>query len=573
MSSDTHAAALTSATSLLKVEQLSLQGPSGNAILNQVSFELAAGQVLALVGESGSGKTMAARAILRLLPTGVATSAGRIVYDGQEVATLGDEAMRRLRGSAVGMVFQEPMVSLNPNMTIGAQLMEGLLLHEQLKPDAARARAVDMLKRVQIADPESCLASYPHQFSGGMRQRIMLASVMLLKPKLLIADEPTTALDSLSQREVMEIMAGLTRTMGTAVLLVTHDLHLVERYADHVVVLQRGKLIEAGPTEQVLHQPREAYTRALIDALPQRVDRPPVPEREPLIEARGLSVAYAGKAGLFSSKRSADKLAVDAMSLVIKPGEVVAVVGGSGSGKTSFGRALIGLLQPSGGELLYRNQPLSSANAALKRAYRLDCQMVFQDPYSSLDPRQRVADIVAEPLRHSADKLSKDQVRQRVAEMLVEVGLEGFGQRYPHALSGGQRQRVAIARALIRRPALVVADEPVSALDVTIQKQILTLFQRLQAHHGFACLFISHNLAVVSAIADRIVVMHKGKVIEQGSVADIFDRPQQDYTKALLDAAFGAGANVNFGAGALASTASAGSGASAVSSAAGLSPA
>jgi peptide/nickel transport system ATP-binding protein len=524
------------AAPLLAIDALTLHGPAGGAILDAVSFSVAPGEVLALVGESGSGKTMAARAALRLLPAGVRNAGGSIRFEGTDIATLSDDAMRRLRGRAIGMVFQEPMVSLNPSMTIGAQLMEGLLLHEKLSAADARVRAIEMLARVQIKDPEACLAAHPHQFSGGMRQRIMLASVMLLRPRLLIADEPTTALDSLSQREVMEIMADLTRTMGTAVLLVTHDLHLVERYADSVVVLQRGHLIETGTANQVLRAPRQPYTRSLIDALPQREDRPPVPQAAPLIEARDVHIAYPGRSGMFS--RSAAKQAVDGVSLAIRPGEVVAVVGGSGSGKTTFGRALIGLLPISGGEILYRGQPLRGADAASRRDFRLDCQMVFQNPYSSLDPRQRVGAIVAEPLRH-VPNLSKAEVRDRVDRMLAEVGLDSFAERFPHALSGGQRQRVAIARALIRHPSLVIADEPVSALDVTIQKQVLALFQRLQAQHGFACLFISHNLAVVSAIADRIVVMNQGKIIEQGSVADIFDRPRHEYTRALLDAALG----------------------------------
>ena len=521
---------------LLAIDSLTLRSPSGTAILDNVSFSVGPGEVLALVGESGSGKTMAARAVLRLLPTGVRNAGGSIRFEGRDIAALSDDGMRRLRGSTIGMVFQEPMVSLNPSMTIGAQLTEGLLLHERLSASDARARAIEMLTRVQIRDPEACMAAHPHQFSGGMRQRIMLASVMLLKPKLLIADEPTTALDSLSQREVMEIMADLTRTMGTAVLLVTHDLHLVQRYADSVVVLKRGQLIETGTASQVLRAPRQPYTRSLIDALPVREDRPPVAEAPPLIEARDLRVAYPGRSGWLG--RSSTKQAVDGMSLAIRPGEVVAVVGGSGSGKTTFGRALIGLLPISGGEIVYRGRPLRGVDATGRRDYRLDCQMVFQDPYSSLDPRQRVGAIVAEPLRH-VPNLSKPEVLDRVARMLADVGLEAFAERFPHALSGGQRQRVAIARALIRHPSLVIADEPVSALDVTIQKQVLALFQRLQAQQGFACLFISHNLAVVSAIADRIVVMNQGRIIEQGSVAEIFDRPRHEYTRALLDAALG----------------------------------
>jgi len=524
------------AVPLLRVDALRLHGPRGAPILNGISFDVAAGEVLALVGESGSGKTMAARAVLRLLPPGVQRAGGQVLVEGRDVATLSDPEMRALRGCTVGMVFQEPMVSLNPAMTIGAQLLEGLRLHEKIGVDKARERAIEMLRRVQIADPAACLASYPHQFSGGMRQRIMLASVMLLKPKLLIADEPTTALDSLSQREVMEIMADLTRTMGTAVLLVTHDLHLVERYANSVVVLKRGDLIEAGPARQVLRAPRDAYTKSLIAALPQRDDhRPAIPQGAPLIEARNVSVAYPGAARMFA--RTAAKLAVDAVSLAIMPGEVVAVVGGSGSGKTSFGRALIGLLPISAGEVAFRGQSLQGTDRKQRRAFRLDCQMVFQDPYSSLDPRQRVSDIIAEPLRH-AKEMTKQERSTRVEEMLREVGLEGFADRYPHALSGGQRQRVAIARALVRRPALVIADEPVSALDMTIQKQVLELLRRLQAQHGFACLFISHNLAAVSAIADRIVVMSRGRIVEQGSVNEIFDSPKHEYTRALLEAAY-----------------------------------
>ena len=521
---------------LLRVSELTLQALNGAPILNGVSFDIAPGEVLALVGESGSGKTMAARAVLRLLPPGVQQTGGEVLLEGRDIAKLPDAAMRALRGCTVGMVFQEPMVSLNPAMTIGAQLTEGLLLHERIKPYEARDRAIEMLRRVQIADPAACLASYPHQFSGGMRQRIMLASVMLLKPKLLIADEPTTALDSLSQQEVMETMANLTRTTGTAVLLVTHDLHLVERYANSVVVLKRGDLIETGSAKQVLWSPRHAYTKSLIDALPQRDDnRPAVSATSPVIEARNVSVAYPGASRMFA--RTEAKQAVDDVSLAIMPGEVVAIVGGSGSGKTSFGRALIGLLPVSAGEVSFRGQSLSEATRAQHRAFRLDCQMVFQDPYSSLDPRQRVRDIVAEPLRH-AKALTKQERMARVDEMLGEVGLEGLANRFPHALSGGQRQRVAIARALVRRPALVIADEPVSALDMTIQKQVLELLKRLQAQHGFACVFISHNLAAVASIADRIVVMSRGRIVEQGSVAQIFDHPQHEYTRTLLDAAY-----------------------------------
>jgi peptide/nickel transport system ATP-binding protein len=521
---------------LLAVSELTLHGPQDRVLVNRVSFNLEAGRVLALVGESGSGKTLAGRAILGLLPPQVRQAGGTIVLQGQDVNRLSLQAMRELRGACVGMVFQEPMVSLNPAIRIGEQLCEGLLLHQGLSLSDARTRAMDMLRRVRIADPQTCMRAFPHQFSGGMRQRIMLASVMLLKPQLLIADEPTTALDSLSQREVMELMTELTRTEGTAVLLITHDLGLVARYADSVAVLEKGRLVETGAVRDVLTAPREAYTRSLIDALPRRsLVAAPAPTAQPLIEARGLSVSFSG-AGKGWLGRAEKKLAVRDVSLAIRPGEVVAVVGGSGSGKTTLGRAMLRLLPVAGGDVVFRGQRMADASAAQERAFRLDCQLIFQDPYSSLDPRQRIAEIVMEPLLH-VPGLSKAERSRQAAAMLEEVGLGGFAQRFPHALSGGQRQRVAIARALVRRPAFVVADEPVSALDMTIQKQVLQLLKHLQAERGFACMFISHNLAVVAEIADRVVVMDEGRIVEDGSVDDILDRPRHAYTKRLLEAA------------------------------------
>ncbi|WP_230974232.1 dipeptide ABC transporter ATP-binding protein [Burkholderia stagnalis] len=526
----------TAASPVLSVHDLTLESLRGASILNGLTFDMAAGEILALVGESGSGKTMAGRAILRLLPSQVVQTGGTIVLDGHDVGSLSPSDMHRVRGSVAGMVFQEPMVSLNPAMTVGAQMSEGLMLHEKITADDARRRIVEMLRRVQIREPENCLSSYPHAFSGGMRQRIMLASVMLLKPKLLIADEPTTALDALSQKEVMELMVDLARTSGTAVLLVTHDLQLVAHYADSVVVLKRGDQIESGAASDVLGHPASEYTRSLIDALPKRDEnRAPVRDAPALIEARDVSVSYGGRRGLFS--RGAGKLAVNRATISIRAGEVVAVVGGSGSGKTTLGRALIGLLPLTDGAVYFRGRPLTDSDRNTRRAFRLACQMVFQDPYSSLDPRQKIRDIVAEPLNHQ-DGLTSAERRRWVDDMLREVGLETLGDRFPHALSGGQRQRVAIARALIRRPALVVADEPVSALDMTIQKQVLSLFRRLQAQYGFACFFVSHNLAAVSEIADRIVVMHQGCIIEEGTVSDIFDRPREAYTRQLLEAAY-----------------------------------
>jgi peptide/nickel transport system ATP-binding protein len=522
-------------TPLLSVRSLSLTLKPDLPILNDVSFDVAPGEIVALVGESGSGKTMLARGTMQLLPKGFSRTGGEILLEGCDVFAMSETELRNMRGAKVGMIFQEPMVSLNPAMTIGNQLIEGLRLHERIGVEAAWQRAVEMLARVRIPDPEKCMSAFPHQFSGGMRQRIMIASVMLLKPKLLIADEPTTALDTLTQREVLEVMVELTKSSSTAVLLITHNLGLVAQYAQKMVVLERGRLVESGPVREILQHPRKDYTRTLINALPQRdYGRPKVADAAPLIAARDLSIVFAGAGNMFST--SEPKHAVKSVSVAVKPGEAVAVVGGSGSGKTTLGRAMLGLLPLAGGDITYRGLTLSQATREKQREFRLDCQLVFQDPYSSLDPRQKIFDIVAEPLNHGP-ALSRNDRRDRVREMLEEVGLSGFGDRFPHALSGGQRQRVAIARAVIRNPAFVVADEPVSALDMTIQKQVLDLFRKLQERHGFACLFISHDLGAVSRVADRIIVMQSGSIVEEGSVEEILDRPNHDYTKALLEAA------------------------------------
>ncbi|HKU93835.1 MAG TPA: ABC transporter ATP-binding protein [Vineibacter sp.] len=522
-------------TTLLTVDGLKLRATGiGSLVVDDVSFSIGRGEFLAVVGESGSGKTMAARAILGLLPPAITRVDGRIRLDGEDLTQATPERLRQLRGPAIGMVFQEPMVSLNPALTIGLQMAEGLKLHRRLSPQEIRDRSIGMLQRVQIREPERCLAAFPHEFSGGMRQRIMLASVMLLRPSLLIADEPTTALDTLVQREVLDLMVELARQEGTAVMLITHNLGLVARYAQRAVVLQRGKLVESGPAQQILSAPTHPYTRQLVDALPRR-DTAAKSDTAgaPVIAARSLEVTFGGRRRLFGKRPSVR--AVDGVDLEVRAGETVAVVGGSGSGKTTLGRAMLRLIPASGGQVLFRGNDILAADRATVRAFRLGCQLVFQDPYSSLDPRMRVSQTVAEPLRH-VPELSAADKEHRVEEVLEEVGLAGFGRRLPHELSGGQRQRVAIARAIVRRPVFVVADEPVSALDMTIQKQVLTLFRDLQRQRGFACLFISHDLAAVEEVADRVIVMQSGRIVEQGSRDDIFDRPQHAYTKALLAA-------------------------------------
>ena len=522
-------------SALVSVSNLSLTvGAGGREIVSGVSFDVAPGEMVGIVGESGSGKTQAARAIMGLTPAPLVVAGGAILFEGVDVTKAEPAVLRKLRGARIGMVFQEPMTSLNPSMPIGRQLDEGLKLHRRdLSTAQRRERILEMLRRVGIRDPKGAMDAWPHEFSGGMRQRMMLASVMLLEPALLIADEPTTALDAVVQRDVLELMVDLTREHHTAVLMISHDLPMVARYTERMVVMQHGKVLETGTTAGILERPQHPYTRKLLDAMPRRLPARKLTQDAPIVEVKNLVVDYAGHQRLFS--RTGAKRALNGIDLHVKPREVVAVVGGSGSGKTTLGRAIAGLLAPTSGQILFRGQPVSRKSAAW-RDYRLNCQMVFQDPYSSLDPRMTIGQLVGEGLRMIDDMSTADK-RRRVDEVLAEVGLGSeYAKRFPHEMSGGQRQRVAIARAIVRRPAFVIADEPVSALDVTVRAQVLDLFADLQERHGFSCLFISHDLGVVEQVADRVVVMRDGGIVEQGSRDAVFDRPQEDYTRSLLSA-------------------------------------
>ncbi|MDX0515602.1 ABC transporter ATP-binding protein [Sinorhizobium medicae] len=517
---------------LLTVCGLSLEvAGSGHQVVKSVSFDLAPGEIFGIVGESGSGKTLATRSLISLLPPNITVTGGSVTYKGRDVLKLKEKELRRLRGAEIGVVFQEPMTSLNPSMTIGRQLEEGLVLHTKAPAQERRLRILDMLKRVGIRDPEGALASYPHEFSGGMRQRIMLASVMLLKPALLIADEPTTALDAVIQRDVMELMVELTRAEGTAVLLISHDLPMVARYTSRIVVMEKGAIVEQGRTEDLLTAPQHPYTRKLLSSLPfrgepRRIDT----SKAPMISAREIIVDYAGRKSLF--RKNKPKRALHGVSIDIYEGEVVALVGGSGSGKTTLGRTIAGLVKEDEGRIQFQGR-LRTENWA---DYRLNCQMVFQDPYSSLDPRMTIQALVEEALR-LVPGLDGNAKRKRSLETLEEVGLGmEYAGRYPHELSGGQRQRVAIARAIARRPRFLIADEPVSALDVTVRAQVLDLFSDLQKRYGFSCLFISHDLGVVEQVADRVVVMQDGRIIEEGARDSIFDSPKEAYTRRLLSA-------------------------------------
>jgi len=522
---------------LLVIENLRIEvdGPAPRPLLHGLSFELAAGERLAIVGESGSGKTLATRAIPGLLAPGVVRTAGSIKFEGRELTGLTQEELRSVRGAGVGLVFQEPMTSLNPALPIGVQLAEGLKLHQALGDDEIRRRSIDMLARVQIRDPEGALTRYPHEFSGGMRQRIMLASVLLLQPRLLIADEPTTALDTLSQREVLLLMVALTREMGTALLLITHDLGLVAEYTERVLVLEKGVLVEAGPTAKVLAEPEHPYTAKLVGSLPRRGDgRAAIPAAVPeLLAMQQVVIDYPGKPGLF--RKGAPKRVVDGVDLSVREGEIVALVGASGSGKTTLGRAAMGLKPLAGGTIAFDGADIATLDRAGRAKFRRDAQLVFQDPFSSLPPHLRIGEIVGAALRHIPGVTATER-RDRVLATLDEVGLAGFESRRPHQMSGGQRQRVAIARAIVSRPRLIVADEPVSALDLTIQLQVLTLLQQLQRDRGFACLFITHDLAVVEQIADRVVVMEQGRVVEQGETMALLAAPAHAYTRRLVEA-------------------------------------
>ncbi|MGV2495294.1 dipeptide ABC transporter ATP-binding protein [Pelagerythrobacter aerophilus] len=522
---------------LLQVAGLRIEAdqPGLAPLLEGLDFEVAAGERLAIVGESGSGKTMATRAIPGLLAAGVHRAAGSIRFEGQELTALEERDLRAIRGAGIGMVFQEPMTSLNPALTIGKQLAEGLKLHRRLDDAEIRRRCIDMLRRVQIADPERCLAAYPHEFSGGMRQRIMLASVLMLEPRLLIADEPTTALDTLSQREVLELMVALTREMGTALLLITHDLGLVAQYTDRVLVLEKGVLVEAGRTREVLAAPKHPYTAKLVGSLPRPVDGGTSGGGvgEVLLSIEQAVVEYSGKPGLF--RASPPKRVIDGVDIAVRSGEIVALVGASGSGKTTLGRAALGLKELAGGTIRFDGVDIAAMDRHQERDFRRAAQIVFQDPFSSLAPHLRVGEIVGAALRH-VHGLTAAERAERVTRTLEEVGLTGYERRRPHQMSGGQRQRVAIARAIVSRPHLVVADEPVSALDLTIQKQVIELLQALQRERGFACLFVTHDLAVVEQVADRVVVLDQGRIVEEGATSAVFADPRDEYTRRLLSA-------------------------------------
>ncbi|EUB98907.1 Quaternary-amine-transporting ATPase, Nickel-transporting ATPase [Rhizobium sp. CF080] len=521
---------------LVEVDRLSLsvRGLSDHQIVRDVSFRVDAGEIVGIVGESGSGKTMVARSLMNLQPPAISISGGDVRFEGRSVPAMTGKQVRALRGARLGMVFQEPMTSLNPSMTIGRQLEEPLKLHARLDAPRRRERILDILRRVDIRDPEAAFRAFPHQFSGGMRQRIMLASAMLLKPSLLIADEPTTALDALVQREVLELMLEMVRDEKTALLMISHDLPMVARYCDRIIVMRQGEVVEQGPVAEIISRPRHDYTRELLQSMPMRGPLRIIDQAaSAVVEVKGLEVEYRTKAGLLAPKTI--KKALHGIDLCIRSGEIVALVGASGSGKTTLGRCIAGLVPASSGGIFFAGKVVKPGSPAWHH-YRLNCQMIFQDPFGSLDPRMKIREIVVEALRHDR-QAGRVEKAERVRAVLEEVGLDGrYLDRYPHELSGGQRQRVAIARAVVGRPQFVIADEAVSALDVTVRTKVLQLLADLQRRHGFSCLFISHDLSVVEQLADRVVVMRDGVIVEEGKRDAIFVAPQHEYTRALLSA-------------------------------------
>jgi microcin C transport system ATP-binding protein len=520
---------------ILKVENLAVAfGPK--RVVEGVSFTVNRGETVALVGESGSGKSMTALSCLRLLPGTGSNPEGRIILDGTDVLAAEGEALRRLRGGVAGMVFQEPMTSLNPLHTVGRQVSEAVTLHRALSGDALQARVIELLTRAGFPQAEARLGAYPHQLSGGQRQRVMIAAALANDPALLIADEPTTALDVTIQAQILELLADLKRRLNMAQLLITHDLQIVRRHADRVVVMRNGAAVEHGPVAEVFDNPQHAYTRMLLATEPRGRPRPVAPTAEVLLRGSQTKVHFPIRRGLLRRKVGEVK-AVDGVDVTIREGETLGIVGESGSGKTTLGLALL-RLETSEGSIAFEGREIQGLSRGELRPLRRRMQIVFQDPYGSLSPRMTVNEIVGEGLAVH-ENLSRAERDARVAEALREVNLDAtMADRYPHEFSGGQRQRIAIARALVLKPRLVVLDEPTSALDVSVQAQVVDLLRDLQARHGLAYLFISHDLRVVRAMAHRILVLKDGKVVEEGEAEAVVSNPTQPYTRALMAAAF-----------------------------------
>jgi microcin C transport system ATP-binding protein len=506
-------------------------------VVNNASFTLDRGETLALVGESGSGKSLTALSLLQLLPHGCTNPTGRIMLNGQAMIGADPATLRRARGDIAGMVFQEPMTSLNPLHRIGRQVAEAVTLHRRLPRAALRARVIEVLTQAGFPDAEHRLEAFPHQLSGGQRQRVMIATALANDPALLIADEPTTAVDVTIQAQILELLAKLKAERSLALLLITHDLQIVRRYADRVCVMQGGQIVEAGRVCDIFAAPAHPYTSMLLAAVPKGAPAPLPHDAPTVLNADNVRVHFPIRRGVLRRVVGVVR-AVDGVSIAVRAGETVGLVGESGSGKTTMGLAAL-RLEDAQGRVLFDGVDIETLDRRALRRLRARAQIVFQDPFGSLSPRFSVGEIIAEGLRVHEPSLSRAERALRVASELEEVGLPAeAAERYPHEFSGGQRQRIAIARAMVLKPRFVVLDEPTSALDMSVQAQIVELLRRLQQAHGLAYLFISHDLKVVRALAHRIVVLRAGRVVEQGEADEVFARPREDYTKALMTAAF-----------------------------------
>jgi len=526
---------------LLSVKDLSIaftQAGRTTLAVDRISFDIKPRETVALVGESGSGKSVTAMSVMKLLPYPAASHpSGTIHFKGKELLAMPESRMRSIRGNDITIIFQEPMTSLNPLHTIERQIREILELHVGLRGDAAKNRIVDLLTQVGIPDPTGRLKSYPHQLSGGQRQRVMIAMALANEPELLIADEPTTALDVTVQAQILRLLKDLQARLGMAILFITHDLGIVRKIADRVCVMNQGKIVEQGPVEQVFKKPEHPYTCALLTAEPARDPAPLQPTEPVMVKTDDLKVWFPIKRGILRSTIGHIK-AVDGISIEVRKGETLGIVGESGSGKTTLGLAILRLIS-SEGPIVFMSKEVQDLTFKEMLPYRHAMQVVFQDPYGSLSPRMSVADIIEEGLRVHYPDLSAQERQAKVVSALTDVGLDPDTRfRYPHEFSGGQRQRIAVARAIVLRPKFIVLDEPTSALDMLIQCQICDLLRSLQKRLGLTYLFISHDLKVVAALASRLIVMRNGKIMEEGPAKELFANPKSDYTRALFAAAF-----------------------------------
>ncbi len=526
---------------LLQVRNLSVSFQTNDGVVNavnNVNFELNVGETLAIVGESGSGKSVSTNALMQLLPNNARIDAqSSIVFEGEELLEKSEVQMRRVRGDRIGMIFQEPMTSLNPYLRVGIQVAEAMMCHRKVSMAQAKQRVLELFELVHLPNPQQAYSKYPHEFSGGQLQRIMIAMALINEPDILIADEPTTALDVTVQAEVLKLIKEIQAKMGMAILFITHDLGVVRYVADRVLVMCKGDVVEEGDTQELFTNAKHDYTRMLINAIPKGSKDPVDANAPALLKASDIRVKFLIKPHFIASRNQYFE-AVKGISLELKQGETLGIVGESGSGKSTLGRALIGLL-PSTGEIEFKGMDYRKLSEVQRLTLKKDIQMVFQDPYGSLSPRMTVGEIITEGLLVHQPYISKAERLQRARKALEEVRLDASAiNRYPHEFSGGQRQRIAIARALILEPSFILLDEPTSALDRSVQLTVIDLLKDIQQRRNIGFLFISHDLSVVKALSDRVMVMQKGEVMEQGSAEDIFHRPQHDYTKKLIAASF-----------------------------------